>query len=177
MSRRFSLTLSLVLLVWGCGEDESAVPASSPDYATPARPSYARGSAPAKVPVIPFEEVAAEAGIDFVHTNGAFGDKWMPETMGSGVAFDDLDADGDADIVLVNGTWWPGHEGEGSVPTSAVFANDGAGYFTDVTPRSGLDVPVQGMGITAADYDADGDKDLFVTTLGANLLLRQKSAW
>ena len=66
MSRRFSLTLSLVLLVWGCGEDESAVPASSPDYATPARPSYARGSAPAKVPVIPFEEVAAEAGIDFV---------------------------------------------------------------------------------------------------------------
>lgn len=177
MSRRFSLTLSLVLLVWGCGEDESAVPASSPDYATPARPSYARGSAPAKVPVIPFEEVAAEAGIDFVHTNGAFGDKWMPETMGSGVAFDDLDADGDADIVLVNGTWWPGHEGEGSVPTSAVFANDGAGHFTDVTPRSGLDVPVQGMGITAADYDADGDKDLFVTTLGANLLLRQKSAW
>ena len=95
MSRRFSLTLSLVLLVWGCGEDESAVPASSPDYATPARPSYTRGSAPAKVPVIPFEEVAAEAGIDFVHTNGAFGDKWMPETMGSGVAFDDLDADGD----------------------------------------------------------------------------------
>ena len=121
-----------------------------------------------------FTETAKAAGLAFRHETGAFGDKWMPETMGSGCALHDLDGDGDDDALLVNGAWWPGREGEGPAPTSALFANDGAGSFTDATAGSGVDVSVYGMGVTAADYDADGDADLYLTTLGANLLLRQE---
>ena len=166
-----------VALTWGCGDDDTSARLANTDYATPATPSYVRAPTQVQVPPLSFTEVAAAAGIDFTHANGSFGAKWMPETMGSGVAFDDLDSDGDADVVLINDTWWPGHEGRGAVPTSAAFANDGSGYFSNVTDGSGLDVPVHGMGITAADYDADGDKDLFLTTLGANLLLQQLSPW
>lgn len=196
-------------LLWGCGGDDEAEPASSPEYATSAPPSYARQQTAVPIPSMPFTEISAAAGIDFVHTTGGSGARWMPETMGAGVAFDDLDGDGDADVVMVNGTWWP-ESAEASVddsaddqqpgaaqglkapvgqqrrlsrpagqspPTSAAFSNDGTGRFSNVTRGSGLDVPVQGMGITAADYDADGDTDLYVTTLGANLLLQQASTW
>ncbi len=169
--------LGLTLVLSGCGEGEEIAPASTPDYATPATPSYARATSQVQPPPISFTEISQQAGIDFQHTNGAFGDKWMPETMGSGVGFDDFDGDGDADVVLVNDTWWAGHEGEPNAPTGAAFANDGSGSFTDVTDGSGLDIPVHGMGITAADYDADGDNDLFLTTLGKNLLLQQQSPW
>ncbi|HEX2777640.1 MAG TPA: VCBS repeat-containing protein, partial [Candidatus Acidoferrales bacterium] len=58
-----------------------------------------------------FEDVTRAAGIHFVHNNGAFGKKWLPETMGPGVAFLDYDNDGWQDILFVNGTAWPGHPG------------------------------------------------------------------
>src|SRR5262249_8441559 len=59
-------------------------------------------------PPVTFVDVTAAAGIRFVHTNGAFGRKYLPETLGSGCAFVDVDGDGWQDIVLVNGTSWPG---------------------------------------------------------------------
>ena len=58
---------------------------------------------------IRFEDITRAAGIHFVHNNGAFGKKWLPETMGPGVAFIDYDNDGWQDILLVNGMDWPGH--------------------------------------------------------------------
>ena len=167
------LVPAAALLLAGCGEEAPEVAPEPPAYSRPA-PDYAGGADAPTPPAVTFTETAAAAGLDFRHETGAFGDKWMPETMGSGCALHDLDGDGDDDALLVNGTWWPGREGEGSAPTSALFANDGAGSFTDVTAGSGLDVSVYGMGVTAADYDADGDADLYLTTLGANLLLRQE---
>ena len=166
------LVPAAALLLVACGEEAPEVAPEPPAYSRPA-PDYARGADAPTPPAVTFTETAAAAGLAFRHETGAFGDKWMPETMGSGCALHDLDGDGDDDALLVNGAWWPGREGEGPAPTSALFANDGTGSFADVTSGSGLDVSVYGMGVTAADYDADGDADLYLTTLGDNLLLRQ----
>ena len=119
---------------------------------------------------VQFVDITKDAGIDFVHENGATGKKYLPETMGSGVAFFDFDGDGDEDLLFVNGTHWPG-EGS-SEPTAALYANRGDGTFEDVTKGSGLDRSIYGMGVAIADYDEDGDRDVYVTALGPNLLFR-----
>ena len=108
--------------------------------------------------------------MDFVHNTGAFGEKWLPETMGSGCAWLDYDNDGDPDALLLSGMDFAGHP-TGGRQTSALFRNDD-GTFTDVTAQVGLDVPMYALGATYADYDADGDLDLYVTALGPNRLFR-----
>ena len=60
-----------------------------------------------ETPEIRFTDITADAGIKFVHENGAYGDKLLPETMGSGCAFLDYDNDGDQDILFVNSCRWP----------------------------------------------------------------------
>jgi hypothetical protein len=125
------------------------------------------------VPEMPFADVTATAGIDFVHENGAAGDKLLPETMGSGCAFFDFDNDGDQDLLLVNSNRWPGDTRPETKPaTSALYQNDGSGKFTNVTVGSGLDVSLYGMGVAVADYDADGNVDVFLTAVGRNRLFR-----
>ena len=121
-----------------------------------------------EVPVVPFTDVTAEAGIDFVHVNGAEGDALLPETMGSGAAFFDFDADGDQDLLLVNSTNWDAAVDAG--PTMALYANDGAGRFTDRTLGSGLGVSFYGTGVAVGDVDGDGWTDLFVSAVGPNRL-------
>ena len=81
-----------------------------------------------------------EAGLTFVHTNGAEGEKLLPETMGSGVAFLDYDGDGDQDIFLVNSAHWPGQKRR-RAPTQALYRNDGTGHFDRRDRRAGLDLP------------------------------------
>ena len=122
---------------------------------------------------VKFRDVTVAAGIGFVHDNGGWGREYMPETMGSGCAFWDYDGDGDADILLINAS--PLHEGASDPPsTMALYRNDGHGRFSDVTALAGLQQPLYGMGSAAADYDNDGDSDLYVACLGANRLFRNQ---
>ncbi len=127
---------------------------------------------PAEAPKVRFTEITTEAGIDFVHANGATGDKLLPESMGGGVAFLDFDGDGDQDLLFVNSSSWPEDPPLKPRPTMVLYANDGTGSFTNVTVKVGLDASFYGMGVTAADVDADGDLDLFLTAVGKNHLFR-----
>jgi hypothetical protein len=117
---------------------------------------------------VTFRDVTQQAGIRFVHNNGAFGKKFLPETMGPGVAFIDYDNDGWPDIFLVNGMDWPGHMQKHSTPK--LYHNNHDGTFTDVTHKAGLDVEIFGMGVAVGDYDNDGYDDLFVTCYGQSHL-------
>ena len=124
------------------------------------------------LPVVRFTDITAAAGIDFVHFNGATGEKLLPETMGGGCAFFDYDNDGDADLLLVNSAGWPHNPAVDPAPTSKLYANDGAGRFTDVTAAAGLGVTCYGMGAAVGDFDNDGDADLFIAAVGRNRFLR-----
>jgi hypothetical protein len=132
-------------------------------------PSVLPAGSPPPQP-IHFADITQKAGIHFTHNNGAFGKKYLPETMGPGVAFIDYDNDGWQDIFLVNGTAWPGHPGR--VTTPVLYHNNHDGTFTDVTKKAGLALPIYGMGVAVGDYDNDGYDDLFVTAYGQNHLFR-----
>jgi len=119
---------------------------------------------------VAFTDVTTQAGIRFVHNSGAFGRKYLPETMGSGAVWFDADGDGWQDLLLVNSTNWPGHSGSRSV--SALYRNTHDGAFLDITRGSGLDVELYGIGAAAADFDNDGKVDVYVTALGGNRLFR-----
>ena len=126
------------------------------------------------VPTTMFKDITAEAGIRFVHTNGAYGEKLLPETMGGGCAFFDFDGDGNQDIVFVNSSWRAGSplpQSDGMRGSAVIlYRNDGHGHFDDVTASSGLDAKFYGMGVAIGDYDNDGKTDLFVTGVRENHL-------
>jgi hypothetical protein len=115
-------------------------------------------------------DVTGTAGLQFRHNSGAYGGKLLPETLGSGCAFLDYDADGWQDILLVNGMDWPGHKKQRS--TLRLYRNNRNGTFTDVTRAAGLDVEVYGMGVAVGDFNNDGFPDVFVTCVGQNRLFR-----
>ncbi len=124
-------------------------------------------------PDVQFTDVTRSAGIRFIHFNGASGQKLLPETMGSGVAFLDYDSDGKQDLLFVNSSAWPGATAEPR-PTLALYHNDG-GKFTDVTAAMGLNVTLYGLGVTVGDYNNDGWPDVFITAVGGNRLFRNEA--
>ncbi|MGE0190813.1 MAG: CRTAC1 family protein [Planctomycetota bacterium] len=139
---------------------EAPPPASPPVVAPP------RLQAPASAaPDMPFRDVSMRAGVEFVHHGGASGEKLLPETMGAGAAFFDLEGDGDADLLLVNGTPWRGQAWKGERPRLALYVNDGQGQLQDVTQARGLAIEHQGTGVAVADADGDGDPDVFLPGL------------
>jgi hypothetical protein len=121
---------------------------------------------------VPFTDVAKASGIEFIHTTGATGESLLPETMGGGVGFLDVDGDGDQDLVLIDGCRWNGEpfasEPEPGHDSVRLWTNDGRGQFREATKGSGLEGPRYGMGVATGDLDADGRTDLFVTTVGRN---------
>lgn len=131
----------------------------------------------AKIPEAKFVNITSAAGITFTHNNGAVGGKLLPETMGSGAGFFDYDNDGAEDLLLINGTFWPGKTPQGQKQTTAaLYHNDGTGHFTDVTAGSGLDVPIYGMAPAFGDFDNDGLVDVFITGVGGNHLFKNFGA-
>jgi hypothetical protein len=115
-------------------------------------------------------DVTSAAGIQFHHNSGAYGGKLLPETLGSGCAFLDFDADGWQDVLLINGMDWPQHKRQRT--TLRLYRNNRDGTFTDVTRRAGLDVEMYGMGVAVGDYNNDGFPDILVTSVGQNRLFR-----
>jgi hypothetical protein len=126
--------------------------------------------APAVSPGFRFADVTRQAGIQFEHNSGAFGGKYLPETLGSGCAFLDYDGDGWQDILLINGADWPGHKKTRT--TLRLYHNNGNGTFADVTAHAGLDTEMYGMGVAVGDYNNDGFPDILITCVGQNRLFR-----
>ena len=121
--------------------------------------------------VVRFTNITDAAGIDFKHVNGGRGDKLMPETVGSGVAFFDYDNDGKLDLLIMNGCSWPG-DPKPIHSTPKLYKNLGGGKFKDVTVEAGLNLSFYGMGVAVGDYDNDGWEDIYLTAVGPNHLFR-----
>ena len=124
------------------------------------------------VPRLPMAVVTDQSGVDFVHETGRYGDKLLPETMGSGVAVLDFNQDGHLDLLLINSSRWPWDKENATETPSKLYAGDGNLKFTDVSAESGFDFSMYGMGVAVGDYDNDGDPDVFISGVGKNRLLR-----
>ena len=175
------LLIATAVVLTGCSKQTASHPEQAPAATTPASqpaPQPTPASTPTSSPQpsasprpsgpIRFTDVTAQAGIHFKHNSGAFGKKYLPETMGSGVCFIDYDNDGYQDILLVNSMDWPEHKTGKSY--SALYHNNHDGTFTDVTRQSGLAVELYGMGCAVGDYDNDGRDDIYITALDGSHL-------
>jgi hypothetical protein len=168
------LLFCLALALSGCRESTSSVPTTiQPNaIASPTSPALINQQRPSGP--IEFTDVTAQAGINFKHNSGAFGKKYLPETIGAGCAFLDYDNDGWQDILLVNSMDWPEHKSRKFFP--ALYHNNKDGTFSDVTKQAGLAVEMYGIGAAVADYDNDGNLDIYLTCVGPNHLFRNLGA-
>jgi hypothetical protein len=166
----FCTLLVLFLLVAACKQSSTPLGAPSAEVANQTPSPVASPTPPRPSGPIEFTDVSAAAGIHFKHNSGAFGKKYLPETLGNGCAFIDYDNDGWQDIVIVNSTAWS----ESKTPKTflALYHNNQDGSFTDVTRQAGLAVEMYGIGVAAADYDNDGNEDIYITCVGPNHLFR-----
>ena len=161
MRKPYTVAALVILAVGGI------LPADEPASAEP--PSLN------KAETILLVDVTAQAGIDFHLTAGSPNKFHIPEAVTGGVAFLDMDNDGDLDLYLVNAGTLESEQGKKPKPSNRLYRNDGPGpdgvpRFTDVTEESGTGDTTWGMGVVAADVEGDGDIDLYVTNYGPNKL-------
>ena len=124
-----------------------------------------------------FEDITAKSRIRFKHEASRTSQKYLPESMGGGVAMFDYDNDGWLDLFFVNGAEIKDPMPLGASPDKSdprfwnrLYRNNRDGTFTDVTETAGLQGRMYGMGVATGDYDNDGNVDLLVTNLGGNIL-------
>jgi|SRR5579871_584714 len=124
-----------------------------------------------------FVDITAASGLRFQHAAYHTSKKYLPETMGGGVALFDYDNDGRLDIFLVNEAPLSDPTQPGTIPQKSgpkdwnrLFHQKSDGTFEDVTEKAGLQGFGYGMGVAVGDYDNDGYEDLFVTAYGGNRL-------
>src|SRR6185436_11326305 len=173
MSMRIISIVFLLLtlfLIAACKKNQGPPPAPATEVATASPSPSASPTPPRPSGAIEFTDVTQQAGIRFKHNSGAFGKKYLPETIGAGCAFIDYDNDGWQDILLVNSMDWPENKKRKSFP--ALYHNNKDGTFTDVTQQAGLGVEMYGIGVAVADYDNDGNEDIYITCVGPNRLFR-----
>lgn len=140
---------------------------------------FSASAAPASASIVSgvwFADETDCVGLDFVHDNGGTGRRYMPEIMGSGGSALDYDGDGWVDLYFVQSGRVPGAAGSagrsGTPPVNRLYRNLGNSRFIDVTERAGAGDSGYGMGAVAADYDNDGDIDLYLINFGTDTLLR-----
>src|SRR6185312_7712708 len=124
-----------------------------------------RGAPAGAMPEARFTDVTAAAGLAGFPAGSADD---APSTLGGAVAFLDYDGDGHPDLFFVQGTRWPWDQAGASA--LALFRNDGAGHFADVTRTAGLAADFPAMGVAVGDYANEGRPDLFLTGIGGNRL-------
>ena len=118
-----------------------------------------------------FTDVSSQTGITFKHTDGGSGKRYLMETVTAGLALFDYDNDGDVDIYFLNGSALEGAKFK-TEPTNALYRNDGNFKFTDVTRQAGVGDTGYGLAVAVADYDNDGDQDIYLNNHGPNVLYR-----
>jgi hypothetical protein len=123
---------------------------------------------------ITLRDVTRQTGIDFVHTDGSSGQRYIVETVSCGLALLDYDGDGDVDVYFVNGSPLPGAATIHPSPKDRLYRNDGNWKFTDVTEAAGVGDTGYGLGVCTADYDNDGDQDIFISNFGPNVCTEQR---
>ena len=124
-----------------------------------------------------FVDITARSGIDFRYQASHTSRKYLPETMGAGVALFDYDNDGRLDVFLVNRAPLGDPTSKGTIPQKTgpqywnrLYHQKTDGTFEDVTEKAGLQGTGYGMGVAVGDYDNDGYEDLYVTAYGGNKL-------
>ena len=124
-----------------------------------------------------FVDITPASGVHFQGKASHTPFKYLPETMGSGVALFDYDNDGRLDLFLVNGAPLSSPTPKGTIPQKTgpdywnrLYHQKPDGTFEDVTVKAGLQGIGYGMGVAVGDYDNDGFEDLYVTALGSNRL-------
>ena len=137
-------------------------------------PLVCLGAGPLRPGPIRFEDVAARAGVPHVVRNSETPERSQVEPMFAGVALFDADGDGRLDIYVCNGATIPGLAKADESFSNRLYRNRGALRFEDVTEAAGVAGAGYSMGAAAADYDNDGDVDLYVTGVNRNLLYRNR---
>ena len=169
MPKRVPDALAFVLVITaicGCKPAKEIQPPTSKASSTPSQPTKVN-ELPEPISLV---DVTAQSQISFVHYYDGHDQRYIVESVGSGIATLDFDSDGFVDAYFLNGASIPIESGPNT--SNALFRNLGHMKFADVTRASHSEDVIFSLGVAVADYDSDGFSDIFVTNFGPNCLLR-----